>query len=128
MEGEVRVRRCQVSQTGWMNDRLLLRGTGDSTQYPGINHDGKDSKKKKHAICTCFKKEVTDWLLKEEIRTTSLEVQRLRSQASSAGGTGATPGPGTEIPHAARCRQKINKNTFKKMKVLNLVETFKNQT
>ena len=82
---------------------------------------------KKHAICTRLKKEVTDWLLKEETRRTSLEVQRL-SHASSAGGSGPNPGPGAESPHAALCGQKTNKNTFKKMKVLNLVETFKNQT
>lgn len=66
MEGEVRVRRCQVSQTGWTNDRLLLRGTGDSTQYPGINHDGKDSKKKSMLYVHVLKKKLQIGFLKRK--------------------------------------------------------------
>ena len=37
---------------------------------------------------------------------TSLAVQWLRLRASTAGGAGSIPGPGTKIPHAARLRQK----------------------
>ena len=40
---------------------------------------------------------------------TFLEVQWLRLCASTAGGTGSTPGRGTAIPHAVRHGQKKKK-------------------
>ena len=48
------------------------------------------------------------WNLKYNTGT-SLAVQWLRLQASTAGGTGSIPGRGTYIPHATWHDQKINK-------------------
>ena len=55
---------------------------------------------------------------KQEDPGTSLVVQWLRLHASTAGGTGLTPGRGTKIPHAMwRSQKKIkNKQTNKKIK------------
>ena len=39
------VSRCKVSHTEWLNHKLLLYGTGDHVQSPGINHSGKKNKK-----------------------------------------------------------------------------------
>ena len=41
---------------------------------------------------------------------TSLAVQWLRLRASTAGGTGSTPGRGTKIPHARRPKKKKKKS------------------
>ena len=43
----------------------------------------------------------------------SLVVQRLRLQASNAGGVGSIPGQGTKIPHAVQCGQIKKKQTKK---------------
>ena len=43
---------------------------------------------------------------RKSIAGTSLVVQWLRLQASTAGGTGSIPGQGTKITHAAGCDQK----------------------
>ena len=45
----------------------------------------------------------------EEQKRTSLVVQWLRLQASTAGGVGSIPGQETKIPHAAQSSQKQNK-------------------
>ena len=39
--GEVRVRRCQLLTHRMDKQQVLLCSTGDSGQYPGINHNGK---------------------------------------------------------------------------------------
>lgn len=51
---------------------------------------------------------------------TSLAVQRLRLQASTAGGTGLNPGQGTKIPYSMWPDQKKLKNLKKKKKKGNL--------
>ena len=48
--------------------------------------------------------------LKEHKCGTSLVVQWLELQASTAEGTGLIPGRGSKIPQAARCSQKTKKN------------------
>ena len=40
---------------------------------------------------------------------TSLVVQWFRLCTSTAGGAGSIPGPGTKIPHALQCGQKLKK-------------------
>ena len=40
---EFGVVRCKLLNRGWINSKVLLYGTGDDIQYPGINHTGKDS-------------------------------------------------------------------------------------
>ena len=49
--------------------------------------------------------------LREGTVGTSLVVQWLKLQASSAGGVGSIPGWGSKIPHAARCGQKKKNKT-----------------
>ena len=53
---------------------------------------------------------------------TSLEVQWLRHQTSTAGGVGSIPGLGTKILHATWCNQNIYKK--KKQKTKNLMLYF----
>ena len=48
-------------------------------------------------------------LQKQHHEGTSLEVQRLRLCASTAGSAGSIPGRGTKVPHAAWCGQKVKK-------------------
>ena len=44
MDGEFGVSRCKLLHIGWIN-KVLLYSTGNSSQYPVINHNGKDMKK-----------------------------------------------------------------------------------
>ena len=48
---------------------------------------------------------------------TSLAVQWLGLQASTAGGTGLIPGRGTRILHGMQCGQKNNNNNNKKLQL-----------
>ena len=48
-------------------------------------------------------------VLIKKVLVSSLAVQWLRLQASSAGGTGLIPDLGTKIPRTMQCIQKINK-------------------
>ena len=45
MGWESGVSRYKVSHTEWLDHKLLLYGTGDHVQSPGINHNGKEYKK-----------------------------------------------------------------------------------
>ena len=49
-----------------------------------------------------------------EVKGTSLVVQWLRLCASNAGGMSLIPGPGTKIPRATWCGQKVRKQTNRK--------------
>ena len=75
-----------------------LQGPEDRSQMSREmqKHQGKGGK--------CFIKQ-TIFHLKGHLGT-SLAVQWLRRHASTAGGTGSIPGPGTKIPHAMWCSQK----------------------
>ena len=42
---EFRVGRCKLLYIEWINNQVLLYSTGNSTQYPRINHHGKKYKK-----------------------------------------------------------------------------------
>ena len=39
------VSRCKLLYTKLINNNILLYSRGNSTQYPGINHNGKDYEK-----------------------------------------------------------------------------------
>ena len=45
MEWEFGLSRCKLLHIEWINDNVLLYSTGNYTQYPGINHNGKQYKK-----------------------------------------------------------------------------------
>ena len=45
MEGEFGVSRCKLLHIGQINNKLLLYSTGDYSQYPLINHNGKEYEK-----------------------------------------------------------------------------------
>ena len=34
--------RCKLLSTGWISNKVSLYSTGSSTQYPVINHNGKE--------------------------------------------------------------------------------------
>ena len=38
------VSRCKLLYIGWINNKVLLSGTGNYIQYPVINHNGKEYK------------------------------------------------------------------------------------
>ena len=48
MELEVGVSRCKLLYIEWMNNKFLLYSTGNSIQYPMINHNGKEYEKKEY--------------------------------------------------------------------------------
>ena len=45
MDWEFGVSRCKLLHIEWMDHKVLLDGTGNYTQCPGINHDRKEYKK-----------------------------------------------------------------------------------
>ena len=45
MDWEFGVSRCKLVYIEWINNKVLLYSTGDYTQYPMINHNGKEYKK-----------------------------------------------------------------------------------
>ena len=42
MGWEFRISRCKQLYTEWINNKVLLYGTGNWVQYPVINHNGKE--------------------------------------------------------------------------------------
>lgn len=50
MDWEVGPSRRKLLDTGWINSKLLLYSTGNSTLHPAINHMGKNMKKN---VCVC---------------------------------------------------------------------------
>ena len=51
MEWEFGVSRCKPVYIEWINNKVLLYSTGNYIQYPVINHNGKEYKKKNVYIC-----------------------------------------------------------------------------
>ena len=49
MEWEFGISRCKLVCIGWINNKVLLYSTGNSIQYPIINHSGKEYEKE--GIC-----------------------------------------------------------------------------
>ena len=56
---------CRYSYIEWMNNKVLLYSTGDYSQYPVINNNGKECKKECIYICIyiteslCCRAEIT---------------------------------------------------------------------
>ena len=46
MEWEAGVSRCKLLYIGWINNKVLVYSTETCIQYPMINHNGKEYKKK----------------------------------------------------------------------------------
>ena len=44
-DGELKISRCKLVYTEWINNKVLLHSTGDSLQYSVINQSGKEYKK-----------------------------------------------------------------------------------
>ena len=42
---EFGISRCKLLYIGWINNKVLLYSTGSYTQYPMINHNGKEYEK-----------------------------------------------------------------------------------
>ena len=40
------ISRCKLLYVGWINNKVLLYSTGNYIQYPVINHNGKEYKKR----------------------------------------------------------------------------------
>ena len=45
MDWEFEFSRCRLLHIEWINSKVLLYSTGNYTQYPEINHNGKEYKK-----------------------------------------------------------------------------------
>ena len=45
IDREFGISRCKLLDTGCINDKVLLYSTGNSIQYPVINHNGKECEK-----------------------------------------------------------------------------------
>ena len=50
MEWEAGFSRCKLLYTEWINNKVLLYSTENYTQYPVINHNGKEYRKRM-SIC-----------------------------------------------------------------------------
>ena len=50
MDWEFGVSRCKLLHLEWINNKVLLYSTGNYIQSPGINHNGKEYKKRMY-IC-----------------------------------------------------------------------------
>ena len=46
MEWEFGISRCKLLYTEWINNKVLLYSTGSYTQYPVVNHNGKEFEKR----------------------------------------------------------------------------------
>ena len=46
MDWEFRVGRCKLLHLEWINNNLLMYSTGNCNEYPVINHNGKEYKKR----------------------------------------------------------------------------------
>ena len=65
MEWEVGVSRCKLLYIGWINNKVLLYSTGNYSQYPMINHKGKECKKRMYIRITeslCCRAEINTTL------------------------------------------------------------------
>ena len=50
---EFGISRCKLEYIGWINNKILLYSTGNYTQYPVINDNGKEYEKKYVCVCVC---------------------------------------------------------------------------
>ena len=47
MDSEFGVGRCKLLHLEWINNKVLMYSTGNYTQYPVVNHNGKEYKKER---------------------------------------------------------------------------------
>ena len=56
MDWEFGVGRCKLSYLEWIHSKVLLYSTGNYIQYPGVNNNGKEHKKRMYeldeSLCT----------------------------------------------------------------------------
>ena len=50
MDLEFGLSRCKLLYTEWINNKVLLYSTGNYSQYPVVNHNGKEDEKE----CTIY--------------------------------------------------------------------------
>ena len=53
IDWEFGVSRCKLLYIGWINNKVLLYSTGNYSQYPVINHNGKEYKKEFMYMYNC---------------------------------------------------------------------------
>ena len=51
MDWEFGVTRCKLLHLEWIDNKVLMYSTGNYIQSPGINHNGKEYKKKNVYMC-----------------------------------------------------------------------------
>ena len=51
MDWDFEVGRCKLLHLEWINNKVLMYSTGNYIQYPVINHNGKEHKKKNVYRC-----------------------------------------------------------------------------
>ena len=70
MDWEFVVDRCRLLDTGWLNNKVLLYGTGNCSQYPVMNHSGKEYEKERvrvyihetESLCSTAEINATLWI------------------------------------------------------------------
>ena len=67
---EFGISRSTLVHIGWINNKVLLDSTGNYVQYPVINHNGNEYKKRKH-IYLC----ITESLCQTAAMNTTLSLQ-----------------------------------------------------
>ena len=53
MDWDSGISRCSLLSIEWLNNKVLLHGTGSYIQYPMINHNGKE-REKEYIQCVCI--------------------------------------------------------------------------
>ena len=51
MNWEFGVGRCKLLHLEWINNKILMNSTGNSIEYPVIDHNGKEYKNKNAYMC-----------------------------------------------------------------------------
>ena len=52
MDWDFEVGRCKLLHLEWINNKVLMYSTGNYIQYPVINHNGKEYKKRMYICIT----------------------------------------------------------------------------
>ena len=55
MDWEFVVDGCRLLDTGWLNNKVLLCGPGNCSQYPVMNHSGEEDEKERVRVCVYMK-------------------------------------------------------------------------
>ena len=70
IDWEFGVSRYKLLHTEWINNKVLLYSTGNYTQYPAINHNGKEYK---NSVYMCINEAYISFRIKKEIKLYSLK-------------------------------------------------------